>query len=96
MWVNCGLDPMEISSIETVNTHAMSRFWSLYVSPQTGSEIFNLLCTGNENRKLKFWLVILGFLTWKITSTSQIDAIMCRFRIINTLGSGEPARIVGG
>ena len=65
------------------------------VFPQTGSVILELIYTGNENRKRELWLVILGFLTWKITSTSQQDAILCRFRKNNTLGSAEPARIVG-
>ena len=60
----------------------------LVVFPQTGNEIFNLRCTGSENRKHKFWLVVLGFVTWKIASTSKKDAFMCRFRKIDTLRSG--------
>ena len=49
---------------------------------------------GNSNRKPIFWFVILGFLTWKFASTSPIDAIRRRSRIINTLHSGESPPIM--
>ena len=49
-----------------------------------------------ETACVETWCVVLGFMSGKITSTSQIDAIRWCFRIINSLVSGEPARILVG
>ena len=66
------------------------------MSVQTGNKILKHPYTGNEYRKRKFCMVILSFLTRYIPSAGQMTDITCRFRIISTLGSVEPARIVGG
>ena len=63
-------------------------------SAQTGNEIFKIACTGSENRKLKFQIGKLVFSHRRITSAPKIGVIRCRFLIIDTLGSTEPAGIV--